>query len=1303
MIRQSLLRGGQKWVAVLPLFVLALLVCGLPASLHAQVTATLTGTVEDQSGGVVPGAQVTLTNEATKFATVNTSNSVGLYAFPSLTPGTYDIRASAKGFKAAEVTDIVLNAGDVKTIPALSLTVGAETQTVTISATSEMIPVDNGQRTDVLSRTDIDNMALEGRDTTELLMALPGAVTASSSLTNTSPTYGDLNVTVDQAAVGSGVYLSGSIYRGGTSIEVDGAQTIDIGDMASSLVVIDPEMTEQVSVSTSNMSADQAFGPVVVSTISRAGSSNYHGEGYFDARNNVLNANGWQQNHTTPITKLGPQSYYYPGGSFGGPVPGTHKKLLFWGGYERWLQNQGNANILTSYIPSPEMMAGDFSTDNADNTGICPNGFILGAQNNGGVGPQSPSAPFGGYGGSGWCSDLTSTVLADNGNTSAALGQPTLTGTVTSGSTVYNTDAGQKFPAGFLDPGSAALAKIWPKANITPSATVCNGCNYYKPIVNVDDGWIWRTRVDYLLGDNTKIYGSYEQAFSSGFAQGNGAHLYWTPGNAIPFPGGGEVENNYGKVMAGHIVHTFNATTTNDFLAAWAFGSYPFTTPNPSAAFRTTNGYTYGKVFNTPSANIPAYNSNGNIPDFSQASIFENPVGKYAVKKEAPQFGDTLTKVWGPHTLKIGGFTQTTDNYQSSFSYDEDGIMSFSAGQHPNLLSTTASGTPVTSSGNVGSPFNGVAQFVDGMMSGYSENNGAPIGDVAQQSTAAFVDDTWKATRRLTLELGIRIEHVGHWYDRDHIGLAVFYPNRVLNDYFTGKYAPGYYWHAIDAGVPLSGQPNRFAYPDARFGFSYDLLGHGDTVVRGGWGVYRYVTQVNTVANGEAQGTAAGVLSYNQPGSTILEEENIHNQAYVTCPSAIKAPPCGVQGSQTGLDASDYGQPMTQAYNLTVDQRLPWNSQLEVAYVGSMTSQLVDGGEDISGSSFTNLTDQNKTPKGALFLPDPVTGVTATNPENVTENPNGAGETATTNTLADYHPLGLAYGTNAVFELENSAYANYNGLQVAWIKTTGHLTFNLNGTWSKMLGTTIQQDPYTERGNYGPTAEDRPLVFNESYAYNSGTLHTGNNVLNAIGGGWTITGISTWQKGSYIPAVGSVNFGLGLQYTGLPATAKANGISTSIGSPTYFGTDESIPIRPVLTCNPNNGLATHQVLNGACFAAPAVSGGGTAISKNGGYAWPYMSQTPYFNNDLAVYRTFHIYEKQQVQFRISAFDWLNHSLLTFNGGTPTTVNYNVDYASKTITPNFNQTATGSNAFGVMTVRSALPYARVMELDVKYSF
>jgi hypothetical protein len=1308
----------------------------VPSHLQAQVTATLSGTVEDATGGVIPNAKVTLTNEATKESRVEATNGAGLYAFPSLVPGTYDIKAAAKSFEAKVVTGIVLNAGDTRTIPALSLPVGEETMTVTVSATEEMIPVENGAHADVLSSKDIDTLALEGRDTSELLRVLPGAVTTSGGLTSTAPMFSDLNVTVDESAVGNGIYTNGSIYRGGTSILVDGAETIDIGNMASSLVIVAPEMTSQVSVQSSNMSADQPFGPVVVSTISKSGSATYHGEGYFNARNNVLNANGWQQKHNGAA--LGPQHYYYPGGSVGGPVPGTHKHLMFWGGYEKWLQNQGSANVLESYVPTAGMLAGDFTMADATDVGkpagqknsdLCPNGFFLGKQVNGGAGPQTPGSAPGGYPGGSWCNDLSTTILANGASTSTL---PTLTPTGTyvygsgSSAATYNVDAGQKFTPGYLDPGAAALAKIWPTPNADPSK-ISGGYNYYQPIVNVDNGWIWRARADYQLGENTKIYGSYEQAYSAGLAQGNGAHLYWTPGNAIPFPGGGVTEKNYGKVLAGHIVHNFNSTTTNDFLAAWAFGQYPFTTPNPSAAYKTTLGYTYGKTFNAPSLNIPAYNSGGNetFPDFSQASIFENPPGKYAVKKEAPQFGDTLTKVWGTHTIKIGGFTQTTDNFQSSFSYFLDGLLTFNAGQNPDAA------TGITE----GSPNNASAQFIAGIASGYTENNAAPIGDVAELNTAGFVDDTWKASKRLTLELGMRLEHVGHWYDRDHIGLAVFYPSRVLGDYEEGKYAPGYYWHAIDAGVPLSGQPNRFAYADPRFGMSYDVLGHSNTIVRGGWGVYRFVTQVNTVANGEAQGTAADVAAYGLPGSHNIQLQNIHNLAVAACPSPLKgvAPPCGVQGGQNGLDAGNYGQPMTQAYNLTIDQRLHWNTQLEVAYVGSQSSQLVNDGEDIEGSQFLEIANMNKMPIGALFTPDPVTGKISTNPENVGKNPTNLSSgapsfVATGNALADWHPFGYAYGTNSTYEMENTAYANYNGLQVSWIKSTGKLTFDFNGSWSKMLGTTLQENPYKEGQNYAPTAEDRPFVFNSTYTYNSGTLHLENNILNQLGSGWTISGISTWQAGGYVPAElgnGVPSFGLGISYTGLPAdTAGAScstpggcslatdtGLTNGISARSYFGTDEGptingnqgLAILPVLTCNPTSGLASHQILNGKCFSAPALSGGGTSVSANGGFAYPYMRTTPYFDNDLALYRTFHVHENQQVQLRVSAFDWLNHSLLTFANSNYYSTGYNMDYNSKAITPTFNQGSTGANAFGLMTVRSALPYARVIELDAKYSF
>ncbi|MGB6826404.1 MAG: TonB-dependent receptor [Terracidiphilus sp.] len=1271
------------WRAAAGLF--AMFVFGfafLPAG-HAQVTGMLSGTVEDQSGGVIPGAEVTLTNEATKESHVEQTNGTGLYAFPSLVPGTYDIKASAKGFEAKLITGVVLNAGEVRTVPAFGLVVGAANQTVTVSANSEMIPVTSGSKVDVLSSHDIDNLALEGRDTSELLKVLPGVTNESGGLTQTAPMFNDLNVTVDEASIGNGMNINGAVNRGGTAILFDGADMIDIGNMASSLTIVDPEMTSQVTVQASNMTAIHPFGPVVVSAISRSGSSSYHGDAYFNARNSVLNANGWQQNNTG--TALGPQHYYYPGGSFGGPVPFSHKKVLFWAGYERWLQNQGNQNVLESYIPTPEMMSGDFSTDNADNRTLCPDGFFQGA-------------PPSGYPGGAWCSDLGGTVLA-NGTTTATLPTPTATGTVNIGGTNYTVDNGQKFPAGFLDPGAAALAKIWPAANANP-ASIPGGYNYYQPIVNVDDGWIWNARLDYQLGQNMRIYGTYQQAYSSGLANGNGAHLYWTPGNSIPFPGGGEVEDNSGKTAVAHIVNTFNATSTNDFMVAWAFGSYPFTTPNPSAAYRTTLTYPYGKVFSTPSLDIPAYNSAGNqtFPDFSQASIFENPPGQYAVKKEAPQFNDTFTKVWGPHTFQFGGFTQTTDNFQSSFTYDEDGLMSFSAGQNPDQYNSR--------NGVIGSPYNATANFVNGNLSGYSENNAAPIGDVAQMTTAAFVEDTWQLRRRLTLDLGIRLEHVGHWYDRQGIGLAVFYPDRVLSDYYAGKPEPGYYWHAIDAGVPLSGQPNRFVYPDPRFGVAYDLFGRGNTVVRGGWGAYRFVTQVNTIANGATpEGTARDVQGYNLPGGHRVQMQNIQNLKYVPCPSNVfgatsNPAQCPVQGGQWGLDPTSYGQPLTYAYNFTIDQRLPGNSQLEVAYVGSKTSQLVDAGEDIEGSTFNELANQNKTPVGALFAPDPVTGITASNPENVTQQTNGA---MIANTLADYHPLGMVYGTNSTYMIQNIDYANYNALQASWTKTTGRLTYNLNGTWSKSLATSLQENPFVVGDNYGPTVEDRPLVFNASYTYSSGALHLGNNALNQLGSGWTISGISTWQKGNYIPAQfgnGVPNFGNGSatieQYTGLPANATADGITNSLGDPTYFGTDESIPIMPVLTCNPTSGLASHQVLNGKCFSLPAVG-------TQGGQKYPYMSATPYFDNDLALYRTFHIHESQNVQIRASAFDWLNHSLLTFANSNYYTLNYNVDYSSKTSTPNYNQGTTGSNPFGVMSVRSALPYARVIELDLKYSF
>jgi hypothetical protein len=280
-------------------------------------------------------------------------------------------------------------------------------------------------------------------------------------------------------------------------------------------------------------------------------------------------------------------------------------------------------------------------------------------------------------------------------------------------------------------------------------------------------------------------------------------------------------------------------------------------------------------------------------------------------------------------------------------------------------------------------------------------------------------------------------------------------------------------------------------------------------------------------------------------------------------------------------------------------------------------------------------------------------------------------------------------------------YTNYNALQVAWIKTSGRLGYNLNATWSKTLATSLQTNPFDVRLNYGPTSIDRPFVFNASYYYQTGNIHMFNSFVNGTLSGWTISGISTWQAGGYIPSAlgnGVPNFGLGMSYTttslpGTPAQQKAMGLTNGLGAKTYFGTDAALPIMPVLTCDPTTGLKHYQRVNGNCFNAPT-------IGQQGGQNYPYMSAGAYFNNDLAIYRSFRIpgHEGQQVQFRASAFNWLNHPIPGYSSLNPLTLNYVADYGSKAITKNYN-----TSTFGVMDYKTAAPYQRIIELNVKYFF
>ncbi len=1245
---------------------------------NAQTTASLSGTVTDQTGAVIPGAVITLTNEATQAKRNTTTNGTGQFSMTALLPGTYDVNVEAKGFQGSEQHGIVLNAGADAGLPTVKLTVGSAAQTITVHTTEQILPTINGEHAAVLSAQDIHKLALNGRDLTQLLKILPGVVTTPQGLGNTtgfSPVH-----TATSSTVGIGIVANGAPYRGGTTQLLDGVDVTDPGCNCQAMSSADPDMTQEVTVETSNFGADSPFGPILISSISKSGGAQYHGEGYFYAKNDAINANDWQTKHAAAAAgkpaQAGTGHYYYPGFNVGGPIPFTHKKLRFWFGYEKDIQNTGNSNVLTSFIPTPDMLSGQFGNTPANAT-FCQGTTIGDTVDNG-------------------CNDLTNTVLP-NGTTLAGGG-----------------GAGSKIPAQYLDPGAKVLASFWPTANVNPALTP-GYYNYRQVIPGTVDGWTYRVRVDYSPDPKDQMFISYQQGYTNELAQGNGAHIYWTPGNAIPYPGGGLYQKYYTKALAGNFVHTFGPTLTNELILAWGYLNAPVGPTNPSAATRSGLGYPYGTLFNTGSDILPAYSTAGNwtFPDFSEQDIFDNPSHQYLVKKELPSLADNLTWQYKNHTIKLGAFMEEVTNDQGEYEDPNGNFGNFN--MYGGIPKNVVTGQ------NIGSPNNPTANFLMGIATAYHENNVVKVTDMAYGDFAYFFDDSWKVTSRLSIDYGVRIEHLGHWYDKNKTGEAVFIPSDVLPDYNSGRENPGFRWHAVDPGIPSSGMPNRVAYLTPRFGMSYDVFGDGKTLVRGGWGIFRFADQYNNYTNEIS--TSQEIAGYTLPGNSSiffnqpqqaaanggLAGQNgapgiIIPQVGVGCSPSN---PC-IDPGQYGLDPTDDQIPDSSAWNLTIDQQLPMNMLLEAAYVGNHAENLPIGGEALSGGGFTDFDNVNKIPLGALFKPDPVTGTTSPNPEDVTQvcsattNPNCQ---STGNQTKDYRPYGKEYGDNGVYMLDTAGYSNYDALQLALERHGTNANFNVNWTYQNNLSTNMSEDAFHLRRNYGPATTTRRYVFNFSGSYTFQQPYKGQNLfLRGAANGWTISNITTWQSGGFLTSINNPNFSMGLQYptdyNGAPVS-KSNPLpngaqGTGISQATYYGTNATLDITPLVTCDPTSGTAKNQILKYSCFTPPK-------FGQYGPVSEPY-TMVAYFDSDMSLYKDFHVWRDQHAEFRIQAFNWLNHPLRQFSGGGQLTLGYQVPYGTQNFAPQPSDYPGGNpNNFGVLDQKNGAPNQRVLELSVKYVF
>jgi len=1126
----------------------------IASNLPAQsIYATLTGVVSDPTQALVAQASVKLKDSQSGSLRETVTNGEGYYTFASVPPGTYELNIEAKGFDKAHVGGIAMGGGEKRNIN-VTLKVGSTSETVEVSsAVDQVVPVDSGEKSSTLTTKELQNYVSVGSNAAEFIKIMPGfGITngTSNKASFTGETIG-INGNGDGGSQSplNGAYSYNGLPGNSLDITADGAHVSDPGCNCATPVNPNSDMISEFKVLTSNFSAENQKGPAVISSVAKSGGKDFHGSGFFYARNYAMNANDWLFNkngQTQPQNK-----YYYPGGTVGGPVliPGTkfnrnRDKLFFFTGYEYFYQVL-DTGLLRSTVPTPGEINGNFS----------------------------PSE------------------IAKEGNVTASGGPP---GALTAANLAKY--PGGIIPQSVLDPNMQALMKLYPSPNADPNSN--GGYNYVSAQTFNQNSIQSLSRIDYNISDNTKLFVRYNaQRETQQFPVG----LWWRQNDQVPYPTPVLGKNKSDSITAS-VTHVFSPSMTNEFVFGYTYIGFPNVFSDPSKVDRTKVGYGYKGLYKNGVSQIPSFGGLGWTNQ--EASLVFNPGGFEAggasqglyADKWLPSFSDTVSKVWGTHTVKAGIFWEWIRNSQPA--------------------NNSTNGQLQVWSGNSNTLGNEYADLVTGNLNGYNESSFNRINDISYSTFEGFVQDSWKVNKRLTLDLGLRLTHFTPWSDRTGAGYSIFDYSKYKSTCAPTDYC-GFLWNKRDSSVPLGGFPTRTAFIQPRVGGAFDVFGTGKTVLRGGWGRFYYHSSQFTNGLDVAAGVQSISLSNNQGvgGGPLLARQldSLNFASAALSPAAV--------------DGKDDKQPYTDSFSATVSQRMPWSSLLEVAYVGNRSRDL-----GYSAGAGSNI---NLVPVGSLL-----------SSKNGGKDPNSL-------TANDFRPL---KGFTDLGIATNGTYANYNAMQMTWVRTKGRYVINMNYTYGKSMGIVNPSlDSFNLRNDYGVQPTDRRHIFNAAYSIELGNP-TRNKALGYAANGWQLSGIAQWESGPNLTGLSSGN-NFGTSFNGL----QIPGTTFNVSNASLLGTT-NIQLNPLVTCNPGSGLKTNQFINPNCFAAP------TQVGQNGPSVLPAVYGPAFFNADLGLFKNFQMGESKKLQLRLNAYNFLNHPLWSFNGG-----NLNLGFdgtTGKVNTPNF---------------------------------
>jgi Carboxypeptidase regulatory-like domain/TonB-dependent Receptor Plug Domain len=772
---------------------LAIAVLGLPGLLQAQgLTGQISGTVTDTTGGVLPGVTIAIRNVGTGLTRDTVSGTDGTFVFPDLLAGTFDLTVTMQGFKTYEQKGIELGSTDRVRLRTITLDVGGTSETVTVQAEAVQVQTTNGARSGLITRDNIEDIALKGRDFAGLLKLLPGVIDTRN---REAPGWESMN----------NLSING---RTSFNFSYDGVTNKDTGQNAGNFASPSLDSIAEIRVQTSNFQAEYGRSSgATISVVTRSGSKDFRGSAAFYKRDDALNGNEYSRRIlcASQPAQCDPPLYTFDNTAWtlGGPVlvPKTgfnknrNKLFFFWS--QDLLARTDPGNLNQRRVPTALERQGDFSQ------------------------------------------------TFDNQNRPIFIRDPLRTGNCAATSGGPACFPNNMIPADRIDPNARALLNLFP----LPNATDPTGTNQYNYVFQTEQDWPRNEqvlRIDWNISPSTTAYGRLQFGYEK---RSGGVSLLGSGGGWPQMATKYEIDT---VSYVNTLLHTFSPTLYGEFTVGvnWA---HQYTSPFDDAA-RDANDRRLvlaGMPQFFPQANplhiLPQATFTGGTPG--------NPL-QFNIEQRFPFFGfntlfnvsGNVTKVKGAHTLKTGLFVEhttrpaaRTSSFNGTFSFNTDNSNS----RNTNIGFANAMLGAITEYTESDGHPSAHGQFL--ITEWYAQDNWrvnrkltldagvrfyymTPTQSEGDQ-VAAFEPGEWNTAQAPRLYQPVSTPD-GRRARNPLTGeiLPAVYIGRLVPG--SGSFTNG--MHVYD-GTPQDSSPFRVA---PRLGFAWDVTGDGKTAIRGGAGIF---------------------------------------------------------------------------------------------------------------------------------------------------------------------------------------------------------------------------------------------------------------------------------------------------------------------------------------------------------------------------------------------------------------------------------------------------------------------------------